>query len=184
MRLGVWALLGACLVGVGCDDEAPFFVDTLILSDTIDPIGPYTVSTVVRDNRGVIDVQLDYQIGLAAAPIAVTCERSGSTDTWNCLIPGPRRATRIYYALTARDSAGKIARDPALDPDSYSFAVTPREPPPVEVDAGSADRVRRDATATDRAVEDRGGSDRVDEDGSADAGARDSAVEDRPAEDA
>ncbi|MBN2362390.1 MAG: hypothetical protein JXR83_23260 [Deltaproteobacteria bacterium] len=194
MKPATWSLLGACLLAVACDEEAPFFIDTLILSDTVDPVGPYTVSTVVVDNYGVIEVELDYQIGLPAAPIAVDCERNGNTDTWNCLIPGPRRSTRIYYSLTARDSAGKTARDPALAPDSYSFAVTAREPPPIVVDAGAPDRALHDAGA----VEDRGdagaatdssASDRVAEDGGIedsggeDAGSEDAVALDRTAED-
>lgn len=190
MKPAVWALLAAGLLTVACDDDAPFFVDTLILTDTIDPIGPYTVTTVVRDNRGVTGVQLDYQIGLAAAPIAVDCERSGSTDAWSCLIPGPRRTTRIYYALTAHDSAGKSARDPALAPDSYSFAVTPRELPPIEVDGGTSDLGRRDTGASeDRATEDRPSEDRPSEDHTAgdrsgeDGGGEDHGLEDRPAVD-
>jgi hypothetical protein len=184
MRPAVWALLAASLLGVACDDEAPFFIDTLILTDTIDPIGPYTVTTVVRDNRSVTGVQLDYQIGLAAAAITVDCERSGASDAWSCLIPGPRRATRIYYALTARDSAGKTARDPAIAPDSYSFAVTPRELPPIEVDGGTSDRGRRDGATEDRTAEDRSAEDRSAEDRSGDdRGAEDSSGEDRALED-
>jgi len=180
MKTASCLLLSLCLVAVACDDRAPFFIDTLILSDTVDPIGPYTVSTVVTDNRGVTEVELGYQIGLAAASIAVNCEQIETTENWNCLIPGPRRSTRIYYSLTARNSADKSARDPALAPDTYSFAVTLREPPPITVDAGATDRDIRDTrTTTDGTVGDLGAEDG----GTEDASAEDTGVEDRSAAD-
>ncbi|MFH1811571.1 MAG: hypothetical protein ABIJ09_22720 [Pseudomonadota bacterium] len=164
------------LLGVGCGDTSPpFFVETLIAGDSVDPTGPFNVNAVVRDDRRVVWVRLSYQTGLAAAPIRVELEPGDAQDLWQCRIPGPLRATRIYYSLEASDEDGNLGRDPALAPDTYSFAVQPRPPRPIELDAGSTDGVTADAARFDAAV------DATVEDASGDAGAEDVVVQDSSA---
>jgi len=140
MRPAASCLLAIALLVSSCGDgEPPFFIETLIIGDTTDPAGPFTVTTVVRDNLGVASVRLTYRVGLELAPIQRSLAPGEDADLWSREIPGPGRAARIYYFLEAEDEDGNLARDPALAPDMYSFEVTPRQRPPLLLDGGADD---------------------------------------------
>jgi hypothetical protein len=171
-------LLAVVVLAAACGDSSPpFFVETLIAADTTDATGAYSVTTVVRDDRRVKWVRLQYQVGLTAAPITVELEPGEARDLWLGSIPGPGRETRIYYSLQASDEDGNLGRDPALAPDTYSFAVEPR--PPLRPDAAYDDAAATDRHAEDAALEDGGREDAGAEDaGWADAHAEDTAPAD------
>jgi len=133
-------LLLVALAGPACGDVTPpWFVDTLIARDTSDPVGGYTISSVVRDDGEIDRVRISYRVGLPAAPIVRELRRGDTEDLWLGEIPGPLRETRVYYFLLAVDADGNAGRDPGLAPDMYSFAVSPVPRPAPALDGGVTD---------------------------------------------
>ena len=155
----------AILSAFACGDvEAPFFIDTQISADTHDGLGPYGITTVVSDNWSVKSVRLVYRYGLSAAKQRVDLKPGAAQDSWVGSFAGPQREVKVYYYLEAFDAAANMGRDPALAPDTYSFAIIPDdlwqpEPDAGFVDAGAEDahvRPLEDAGREDASVEDAG----------------------------
>ena len=179
-QTSLFLLVALAMSGLlACTDvEAPLFIDTQISADSHDGLGPYGITTVVSDNWSVKSVRLYYRYGLEAAEHRLELAPGAAQDSWGGSFAGPQREVKIYYYLEAYDHADNVGRDPALAPDTYSFAIIPDDLWQPEPDAGFVDAGAEDADAED-ASEDGG----YEDGGRADAAALDAPSADQDPQD-
>jgi len=104
------------------DVDGPLFTDTTILTNTLDTVGPYTVTTTVTDYTG-IDVVKFYYLTAAGWLVGADATDLGGGD-YQGTIPGQILGTRVRYYFTATDDLEYISSDPAGVPEnSYGFWV-------------------------------------------------------------
>ena len=111
--------------GFGCADiDSPKILDTTILEDTLDTLGPYEVITSVSDDREVREVSLYFGKGDDETPEAELARRimEETTDgAYRAEIPGYPAGTNVIYFVTATDLEGNKDRDPKSG--YYTFKV-------------------------------------------------------------
>jgi len=107
------------------DTEAPTILDTTVLKDTTDTIGPYEVLTTVIDDREVKEVFLNYgtEVTPYAGPEFATIKmESIGNDQYRGEIPGGfAPGTTVLYFIEAVDHEDNRSRDPATD--YYRFKI-------------------------------------------------------------
>lgn len=108
MRLLVLLAVAAL---VGCANPDIPSVQANPLADTRDSIGPYSVSVVVVENRGIAAVRLFYRA--STAPQAAQTELTQVADgRYAGSIPGYPIGTTIHWLVEAEDIDGNIGYDP------------------------------------------------------------------------
>ncbi|GAB4306450.1 MAG: hypothetical protein Kow0090_21640 [Myxococcota bacterium] len=115
--------------GYGCADiEPPRILDTTILKNTADSLGPYEILATVSDDREIRDVHLYFGGGNDETPEAELARRKMekvSDETYRAEIPGFPVGSTVIYFIVAQDMEGNIARDP---PSGYfSFRILSSE---------------------------------------------------------
>ncbi|RMG13225.1 MAG: hypothetical protein D6729_15275 [Deltaproteobacteria bacterium] len=122
--------LGAC-AGV----EAPF-VEVTPLSDTRDPLGPYTVRAVATDDREIASVRLYHRSDAVADAAVVTLEATGE-GIYEGTLPGYPPGTLVHYFVEAIDTDGNAAYDPPTARDGDAGCVETSAEPAAEQDGAS-----------------------------------------------
>ncbi|MBI3073268.1 MAG: IPT/TIG domain-containing protein [Deltaproteobacteria bacterium] len=99
------------LCAVGCTDAtSPIIFDTTEASETDNPLGPYTITTSVRDNNAVNGVYMRYRVALGQdATVALAPVGNGDYSTE---IGGLQRGNRVDYYVFAKDADGNEVRHP------------------------------------------------------------------------
>jgi len=129
------ALLGG---GVGgCADGVPPEIEGVsLLPDTHDPVGPYAVEALVRDDRGLDQVQLLWCERRVDAPleckkkveryVTVVMENLGR-DHFRGVIPGQPHGHVVEYYVLAIDTSGNQTAVPPEAPvnEVYDFQIVP-----------------------------------------------------------
>jgi hypothetical protein len=119
----------ACTVAVGLfascsDDTQPLVIETTLVTDTNDVVGPYEVLSIIRDDQEVSEAWVffstDGKRNFDSTPMA----RLGSGEVYIGDIRGFPLGTRVDYYVLARDAATNIGTDPAPVPDNtHCFMV-------------------------------------------------------------
>ncbi|MCG3172926.1 MAG: hypothetical protein GMKNLPBB_01098 [Myxococcota bacterium] len=122
------AVLSGCV-----DTESPVIVETTRLTDTSDTVGPYEVLASVRDDRGILEVNLWW--GPASAPqtgqaFTKTPMSQVAEGKYRGLIPssadgaaGFPPGSTIRYFVEAVDNDNNRTRDPPEG--AFAFRVLP-----------------------------------------------------------
>jgi hypothetical protein len=118
-------LLALGFAAASCADTLPpVIVEVTQLPDTTDTVGPYTVTAVVRDDRGVEEVTLYYTAGAEAAPtfkaVAMTLVQG---DLYTGDIAGYPAGANVKYFVEAKDTSASYTRSPGGDGAFYQFSV-------------------------------------------------------------
>ncbi|MBI3071967.1 MAG: PPC domain-containing protein [Deltaproteobacteria bacterium] len=119
-RASIAALLFA---GVACSDNLPpTILETTVLTNTADTVGPYVVTSVVSDSDGVSKVELLFSVN-GANPGTVEMRGQGN-DIFSGGIPGHAQGSLIAYYVRATDTRGGISVDPPGAPaGAFLFQV-------------------------------------------------------------
>ena len=159
-RLVLLAAVSAWIMVACGTDQKPVFITTTILGNTTDQLGPYQVTTVILDDRGINRVLLHYKSLSSDTFRAVTMTRLDS-QTWRGGIPGFAAGTTVVYYVEAFDAS---VEDPATDPtfapaEVYSFSIVstlpadavapPQDVVPVDDADAEAELVQPDADLDD-----------------------------------
>ena len=119
------SISAALILSISCaDTEPPIILDTTLLYDTADSLGPYEVIATVSDEREVRAVYLYFGNGDADTPEAELARREMekiSDESFSAEIPGFPPGTNIIYFVVAQDLEGNKDRDP--ESDYYSFRI-------------------------------------------------------------
>lgn len=106
----------------------PVISNTTILPNTSDAVGPYPVTTHVRDDGTITSAELKYRTNGGAMFTAATMVEQGN-GIFRGEIPGFAIGTQVDYYVEITDDAENITLDPANAPQvTYSFIVTDRVP--------------------------------------------------------
>ena len=106
------------------DTTPPVIVDVAQIGDTTDTVGPYTVTAVVTDDRGIEAVTLYYTADQSARPSfkAVLME-SVEGDLYAGVIAGFPAGANVKYFVEAKDTSASYTRSPAATDAYYQFSV-------------------------------------------------------------
>lgn len=124
----LWPLLivlSAASIPAACaDDTPPALVDVTQLADTTDTVGPYTVTAVAKDDRGIDSVTLYYTADQAADARfkAVEMQRVQG-DLFSGEMSGFPGGAVVRYFVEAKDTSANRARAPAEADRYYQFSV-------------------------------------------------------------
>jgi hypothetical protein len=126
MRLSLLTM--AALLCFACADTAPpVIVNVAQLTDTTDSVGPYTVTAVVRDDRGIDSVTLYYTADQSAAPsFKAVLMDAVDGDLYSGEIAGFPAGANVKYFVEAKDTSASYARSPAATDAYYQFSVLPQ----------------------------------------------------------
>jgi hypothetical protein len=120
-------------MGPHCDDAVELAIDQVAFSNstlingtsgptsTNDVSGPYTITTEINDDIGVVTATLYYSVNEGDfVGIAMT----GDGSTFNGEIPGQPMEAKVRYYIEATDADGNVATDPVDAPyTTYRFRV-------------------------------------------------------------
>lgn len=110
------------------------------LSDTEDTTGPYTVLAVISSAQPLNPAALRVVWGIGALTDTLTLTPTANPGEYSATIPGPLSNVDVRYYITAADSAGGTATDPADAPVGYhEFHIGADTTPPVIVHTPLAD---------------------------------------------
>ena len=99
----------------------PVIIETSVLENTTDTVGPYVVTSKVTDDDGLKSVTLKYNVGAEWLDVPMT---NTEGDIYQGSIPGQQPGTIIKYYIEAVDNNNDITLDPVNAPtDYYSFAI-------------------------------------------------------------
>jgi hypothetical protein len=117
--LAVMAFCGAC-----ADTEPPALVDVTQLPDTTDTVGPYTVTAVARDDRGLESVTLYYTGDTSeGARFKAASMTRVQGDLYSGEIAGFPAGARVRYFVEAEDTSANRARVPPGADEYLEFRV-------------------------------------------------------------
>ena len=111
-------------VAACADDKPPALIDVTQLADTTDTVGPYTVTAVAKDDRGLDSVTLYYTPDKAvdASFKAVEMQRVQG-DLFSGEIAGFPVGAVVRYYVEAKDTSANYTRAPAVTDHYYQFSV-------------------------------------------------------------
>lgn len=117
----------ALAFAIGCaacaDDTPPLVQETVSITDTDDPAGPYHLSAVARDAGGISGAWIFFSVD-GKQSFESTSMWSVGPEAFTGAIRGLPIGTRVDYYLAARDNAANVGTDPAAAPaNTYCFLV-------------------------------------------------------------
>jgi hypothetical protein len=123
LRRAAGTLFVACAIAACADETPPLILETTLVTDTDDPLGPYGVTTIVRDDAGVSGAWVLYSTDGRQTFESVAMSSLGE-DAFAARIGGLPLGTRVDYYVVARDANANIGTDPSPAPGStYCFLV-------------------------------------------------------------
>ncbi|MDI6807636.1 MAG: S8 family serine peptidase [Candidatus Eisenbacteria bacterium] len=127
-----WYLDDVMIRSTSTDDVPPIISGTQVPPSTFDTVGPYQVSTYVRDFLSTVGaVSTFYSVNGGASWSEIAMSPGSPANQWVCAIPGQPAGTRIKMYIKARDTASpsNASTDPAGAPGAaYEFAILPSAP--------------------------------------------------------
>lgn len=123
MRIAFIAM--GLLLCVACaDDSPPVLIDVTELPDTTDAVGPYTVTVVAKDDRGIESVTLHYTADQTPDPAFKAVEMTiVEGDLYTGEIAGFPAGAEVRYFVDAGDTSANHTRAPVETDRYYSFSV-------------------------------------------------------------
>lgn len=114
--------LAAC-----ADGTKPSLLDVTQLEDTADTVGPYAITAVARDDRGIDSVTLYYTAEESESPqLKAVVMENLQGDLYTGEIAGFPAGARVRYFVEAKDTSANYARVPAESGTYYTFNVISR----------------------------------------------------------
>ncbi|MDF1562080.1 MAG: hypothetical protein P1V51_03505 [Deltaproteobacteria bacterium] len=101
----------ACLGLLACADPNAPVVEATALGDTRDPLGPYAVAVVVRENREIAAVRLSFRSAEAATAEVLLMEDRGD-GRFTGEIPGYPAGAELHWFVEAEDGDGNFGYAP------------------------------------------------------------------------
>ncbi len=128
MGKGIGLALALCMLTpiLGCSTADPVIESTTRLEDTQDPIGPYTVESVVLGVARGDKVEIFYNVDNQLRFIPVVMAEKADGELFIGAIPGRPAGSRItYYVAVTNDDGVRLVADPVgAGALPYSFRVT------------------------------------------------------------
>ena len=126
MRI-VFISMGVLLCVSCADGTPPVLIDVTELPDTTDSVGPYTVTAVARDDRGIASVTLYYTADQRPDPAFKAIEMTSvDGDLYAGEIAGFPEGAEVRYFVEAGDTSANHTRAPVETDRYYWFSVVAR----------------------------------------------------------
>ncbi|MBI5529267.1 MAG: hypothetical protein HY897_23325 [Deltaproteobacteria bacterium] len=124
MKATLSSLLAIAFIAACADTEPPALLDVTQLPDTTDTVGPYTVTAVARDDRGVESVTLYYTGDTSEnATFKAAVMTQVEDDLYSGEIAGFPAGARVRYFVEAEDASANRAKVPQGNGEYLQFRV-------------------------------------------------------------